>query len=96
MQRAAVPEASVNKDGDPSPSEHDIRPDHPTCIRTDRKVLSEAEASAVQGRAKSDLGLRVALPVAPHHGRNGAAAGPWIAHRSQVRGGRRAPCQTRT
>ena len=77
VDRAGVPEASVDEDSELLSCEHDVWPDR-SVGELDRIVLAEAEALGVQQRPDRDLGLGVVLTVGTHAARNFWAGGAGI------------------
>jgi hypothetical protein len=65
MHGAAVPKAAIDEDRDAVPGEGYIYADVP--LTSDNgDIVSEAEASSMQGGPERHLGLRIATAVGPH------------------------------
>lgn len=75
VNRAPVPKASVDEDGDPSGGEDDVRAASHARVWT--AVLEEPESPRVEGGPNCSLGPRVRAAVADHHGADAVRAGGW-------------------
>lgn len=73
----AVPEATVDEDGDLLPGEYDIRL-HESFRQSDRMMLPEAKAEPVKGRSDRDLRFRVRTPIGSHPDRHLLARRVWV------------------
>ena len=69
-----MPITTVQEDGHPSSSEHDVRTDLQV-THLDEPADTKPKSGTVQSRAKPQLGARVTLAVPLHDRRNGCGRG---------------------
>jgi hypothetical protein len=77
MNRAGMPETSIDEHSDASAREDDIGTDDPSWD-SERQVLSEPQAPAMQLRTQRNLGARVAAQITAHPCADRRAGWLWI------------------
>lgn len=65
MDRATVPETTIDEDSDPLPCEHDVGA-NVSAGKVEAEVAPKAHPGTVKGRPKCQLGLGVASAIGLH------------------------------
>lgn len=82
MNRAGMPEASIDEHGDASAREYDIG-SHDSSWESERQVLSKPHAPSMQLRTQRNLGARVAARIAAHPCADRRAGWLWVWERNE-------------
>jgi hypothetical protein len=82
MDRAGMPEASVDEHGDASAREDNIGT-YDSSWDSERQVLSESQAPPMQLRTQCNLGARVAARITAHSCADRRAGWLWIWERHE-------------
>lgn len=83
MDRARMPEASIDEHGDASAREDNIGT-HDTSWDAERQVLTKPQAPSMQLRTQRNLRARVAARITPHPRADLRAGGLWIWERHDL------------